>query len=78
MSDLSQYYDNIEIDYVQPFEKGVILGWGCPGIGFGQLTFRLVDEKLEIDTECMSDAFVIAVLTAFSATYPSMPHINEE
>ena len=33
--------------------------WGCEGIGFGELFFRVKEDgTTEIQTECMSDQFV--------------------
>lgn len=43
---------------------GMILRWGCKGIGFGEISFSdsKKADRLIIDTECMSDAFVNSAL----------------
>lgn len=45
------------------YSGAVVLSWACKGIGFGEVTFYIRDGKLGIDTEAMSDEFVIALMT---------------
>jgi len=44
---------------------GVVIGWSAEDIGFGQLTFKMVEGgKIEMETEHMNDGFVKAILIA--------------
>ncbi len=70
-------YDSVEITDVIGFEKGFILRWASPEIGFGEYTiltkvkrneFGFAEEDIEIEgeSECMDcnedKAFLIALL----------------
>ena len=54
----------IRITTIIFFSGGMVVGWKCQGVGFGQITFRIKEGGLEVDTECMPDNFVKAVLRA--------------
>jgi len=45
----------MQIDYVDSNEKGFVIGWSKNGVGFGQLTFSIKQQELEV--ECMSEEF---------------------
>jgi len=77
MGHLEQHYHKVGIDYVQKLKDGIIIGWYCDGVGFGQLTFTEKDGELKIDDESMSAGFIIAVLKKISKGFPDMPTIEE-
>ena len=54
----------VQITTIIFFSGGMVVGWKVKGVGFGQLMFRITEGKLEVDTECMPDNFVKAVLRA--------------
>jgi len=76
---LSQHYENIEIEYLNHWDTGMTIGWSCQGIGFGQLTFS---EEDGFDTEGMSQAFVLAVLKKLALPhdkpYPTMGDLIQQ
>ena len=41
---------------------GIVISWSARGIGFGEVTFSFKNGKIEMDTECMSNEFVLALL----------------
>ncbi len=44
---------------------GVIIQWGCKGVGFGEVALYLdKDNTLKLDTECMNDKFIEALFQA--------------
>lgn len=45
------------------YAGAIVFSWACKGIGFGELTFYLQNGKLNLDTESMSDEFVVALMT---------------
>ena len=70
-------FDSVEITDVIGFEKGLVIRWGCPNIGFGEYTistkvkrnefgFAVDDIEIEGDSEhmdCNEDkAFLKALL----------------
>ena len=57
-------YEGLEINPpIRGCSGALIVEWGCPKIGFGELRIWFNDDdKLCIDTEYMSDEFVKAVL----------------
>lgn len=43
--------------------SAIVFEWGCKGVGFGEYALIFSPEKgLDLDTECMSDDFGIALL----------------
>lgn len=42
--------------------KGLVVSWAATGIGFGEITLNIKEDKIEIDSECMSKEFVKALL----------------
>lgn len=54
----------IDIEYVSPgIRSSLIVGWSCPRLGFGELTFYFdQNRKLHVDSEFMGGDFVKRVL----------------
>lgn len=42
--------------------RSIVIRWSCQGIGFGELALIFDDKGLKVDSECMSDEFVISAL----------------
>ena len=51
------------IEGVYKESRGFTLQWECPK-GFGEIRFSQTEDGIEIDSECMSDEFVVEALTA--------------
>lgn len=64
MSKLNPTYEGLTIDGIKKgFTGSIIVEWSCPQIGWGE--FRIwwdPNEQLCMDTEFMSDEFVIKLL----------------
>lgn len=61
-------YEGLEVYDVNihrnPMSKGFTIKWDAPKLGFGEITIWIGDdEKLHVDTECMSNEFVALVLS---------------
>ena len=58
-------YDNLEITEVcRGSDDSILIYWDSPSIGFGQFRMGWDNDNgvLMMDTECMSDEFVMALL----------------
>lgn len=42
--------------------RSIVISWSCQGVGFGQLALIFDETGLKIDSECMSNEFVLAAL----------------
>lgn len=65
IKDTNKKYEGLEVVDVCAHHdnSGFTVSWICPKIGFGNVTVSIADHKLFIETECMSDQFVSAVLS---------------
>ena len=65
IKDTNKKYEGLEVVDVRVHydNSGFTVSWICPKIGFGNVTVSIVDHMLFIETECMSDQFVSAVLS---------------
>lgn len=51
------------VEATMPTKHGFVIRWGMKHFGFGEITFGPVDGKWSFESECMSDDFVVRVLT---------------
>jgi hypothetical protein len=42
--------------------RSIVIKWSCQGIGFGELALIFDEKGFKIDSECMSDDFIVAAL----------------
>lgn len=54
----------LEINYVNFLQDRIEIGW-IANIGFGVLTIHKVDDRFEVDTECLGSNFYSEVLEKF-------------
>ena len=58
---------------VSPYQNekfaGINIAWSAKGVGFGEVNFSIKEGKIEMDTECMSNEFIIALLAQ------AIPHL---
>ena len=43
---------------------GIVIRWGCSGVGWGEVIIGQSGDQINIDTECMSDKFLAALFRA--------------
>ena len=45
-------------EIVKVIQPGILINWGCEGVGFGQTCLYTQEGRLKIDDECMGKEFV--------------------
>ncbi len=68
MIDNNDKYKDLNLDSVYYSEKHILLNWSSESLGFGQIIISLDKGKIKVNSECMSDDFVKAVMKLWHST----------